>query len=90
MDEEGVVMKEESHRAETPDLEQLPEEMQEALARAGKAMEELPPLEELAALQEAMLGLAEMGALLRGMRVPFQGPEEAVEKPAEAPEDVDP
>jgi hypothetical protein len=90
MDEEGAVTSEETTRAEIPDFADLPEGVREALARARKATEELPPLEELAALQEAMLGLAEMGALLTGMRVASQSADEAVEKPAEEPEDVDP
>jgi hypothetical protein len=84
------VRNEQTTRAEIPDLEDLPEDVQQALARARKATEELPPLEELAALQEAMLGLAEVGALLDGMRLASQGPNEAVEPPAEGPEDTDP
>jgi hypothetical protein len=90
MDEEGVVTDQETPSADISDFEDLPEEVQEALARARKATEELPPLEELAALQEAMLGMAEMGALIAGMRLASQRPDNALEKPAEEPEDVDP
>jgi hypothetical protein len=84
------VTNEESPRLGIPDLGDLSEDVQQALARARKATEELPPLEELAALQEAMLGLAEMGALLNGMRLASQGADEAAEKPPESPEHPDP
>ncbi len=73
----------ESTTAEPPDLENLPEDVQQAMARARRATEELPPLEELAALQEAMLGLAEMSALVGRLREGPGGEEEPGEEPAE-------
>jgi hypothetical protein len=42
-------------------LERLTGDLEQALAQARKAAEELPPLAELPALQEAMVGLAQMG-----------------------------
>jgi hypothetical protein len=72
-----------------PELGTVPEEMAEALARARRATEELPPLEELAALQEAMTGLAEMGALLEGIRLGSGRAGETGQKPAEGPDHVD-
>jgi hypothetical protein len=79
------VSNEDSRPEGFPELEGVPEEMAEALARARRATEELPPLEELVALQEAMTGLAEMGALLDGIRLAC----ERREKPAEGPEHAD-
>lgn len=63
--------------------------MEEALARARKATEEVPPLEELAGLQEAMTGLAEMGALLERMRLACEGTGERREKPTEGADHAD-
>ena len=80
MGERGAVTNDETPRAELPDLEDLPEDVQKAMARARRATEELPPLEELAALQEAMLGLAEMSAVVGRMR-PSPREDEAGEKP---------
>jgi hypothetical protein len=83
--QERQVTNNESTTAEHPDLENLPEDVQQAMARARRATEELPPLEELAALQEAMLGLAEMSALVGRLR---EGPGEdgePGEEPAEKP-----
>jgi hypothetical protein len=67
--EERQVTKDDSLRYKVPELEDLPYDVQEALVRARKATEELPPLEELAALEEAMLGLAEMSAVVGRMRL---------------------
>jgi hypothetical protein len=67
----------------------VPEELEEALARARRATEELPPLEELAALQEAMIGLAEMGALLDGMGLGYRRAGECRERPVEGPDHAD-
>jgi hypothetical protein len=50
----------------------LGEEMEQAMAQARKAMADLPPLEELAALQEAMAGLAGMGSTIEKMRLAAQ------------------
>jgi hypothetical protein len=83
--QERQVKNNESTTAEPPDLEGLPEDVQQAMARARRATEELPPLEELAALQEAMLGLAEMSALVGRLRKGPGGEEESVEEPAEKP-----
>ena len=66
-----------------PVFERLPEDLEEALMHARKATEELPPLEELAALQEAMAGLAQMGAVMGRMRAASQLDEESVENPEE-------
>jgi hypothetical protein len=43
----------------------------------------LPPLDELAALQEAMAGLAQMGAVLQSLRRTSWGNREAEEEPAD-------
>jgi hypothetical protein len=69
-----------------PELGTVPEELSSALARARRATEELPPLEELAALQEAMIGLAEMGSLLDGMGLQYRRTGEGREGPTEGPE----
>ena len=47
------------------------------------ATEELPPLDELAALQEAMAGLAQMGAVLQSLRRTPRENIQAEEKPAD-------
>ena len=67
------------------EFERLPEDLEEALAQARRATEDLPPLEELAALQEAMAGLAQMGAVMRRVRAASQRDEESVENPGEDP-----
>ena len=69
-----------------PVFERLPEDLEEALAQARRATEDLPPLEELVALQEAMAGLAQMGAVMGRMRAASQGDEESVENPGENPD----
>ena len=48
--------------------------------------EDLPPLEELVALQEAMAGLAQMGAVMGRMRAASQRDEESAEKLREDPD----
>jgi hypothetical protein len=68
---------------ESPANEGVSEELEEALARVRGATEELPPLDELAALQEAMAGLAQMGAVLQSLRRTSREDAEAEEKPAE-------
>jgi hypothetical protein len=83
------VSSEDSRPEGFPELGTVPEELAEALARARKATEELSPLEELAALQEAMTGLAEVGALLDGMRLGCERAGEGREKPAEGPDHAD-
>jgi len=72
------VTKGKSDGPEMPDLGGLTEEMEEVIARARKAMAGLPPLEELAGLQEAMAGLARMGALTEKMRRSAEQHEELV------------
>ncbi len=67
-----------SDEPEMPDLGGLAEEMEKAMARARKAVADLPPLEELAALQEAMAGLAQMGALTEKIRLVAEQHEELV------------
>lgn len=81
--QERKVTKSKSTTAEPPDLESLPEDVEQAMARARKATEELPPLEELAALQEAMLGLAGMSALVGRLRRGPRQEDESGEEPAE-------
>ena len=68
------------------DFERLPEDLEEALTQARRATEDLPPLEELAALQEAMAGLAQMGAVMGRMRAASQRDEESVENSGEDPD----
>jgi hypothetical protein len=87
--QERQVTNNESTTAGSPDLENLPEDVQQAMARARRATKELPPLEELAALQEAMLGLAEMSALLGRLRGGPGGEEESGEDAAEKPDSTD-
>jgi hypothetical protein len=53
---------------EAPGLERLSEELEEALARVHGATEGLPPLGELAAVLEAMAGLAQMAAVVQSLR----------------------
>ena len=53
------------------------------LARVRGATEEMPPLDELAALQEAMAGLAQMGAVLQSLRRTSREDAGAEEKPAD-------
>jgi hypothetical protein len=72
-----------SPTAEEPEIEDVSSELEEALARLRGATEELPPLDELAALQEGMAGLAQMGAVLQSLRRRSGESAEAEEKPAE-------
>jgi len=58
---------------EAPELAHLSEELEEALARLHGATEELPPLDELVAMQEAMAGLAQVGAVVQSLRRPREG-----------------
>ena len=54
-------------------LDGVLEQLAQAMTEARKATEDhLPPLEELAALQEAMAGLAQMGAVMGKMRAASQ------------------
>ena len=59
------------------------EQLAEAVTDARKATEELPPLDELAALQEAMAGLAQMGAVLHSLRRTPRDNIQTEEKPAD-------
>ena len=68
---------------ESPAIEDVSQELEDALARLRGATEELPPLDELAALQEAMAGLAQMGAVLQSLRRTSHEDAEAEEKPAD-------
>jgi hypothetical protein len=70
-----------SNEPDRPDPERLAEEMEKAIAQARKATAELPPLEELAALQEAMAGLAQMGALTEKMRLAAEEDQQVPEQP---------
>ena len=54
---------------EVPGLEGLCEELEQALGQVRRATEELPPLEELAMLQETMAGLAQVGSVLGQMQL---------------------
>ena len=75
---------------EAPELERLSEELEEALARVHGATEELPPLDELAAVLEAMAGLAQMGAVVQSLRKACEGDGEAVDDSVEGsnPQDL--
>lgn len=68
---------------EAPELAHLSEELEEALARVHGATEELPPLDELAAVLEAMAGLAQMGAVVQSLRKACEGDGEAGDDPVE-------
>jgi len=68
---------------EAPGLEYRSEELEEALARVHGAPGELPPMNELAAVQEAMAGLAQMGAVVQSVRKACEGEGEAVDDPVE-------
>jgi hypothetical protein len=72
---------------QAPELQALAEEMEGAMAQARKATTDLPPLDELAALQEAMAGLARMGALTEKIRLAAQ---EGEERRDEAETEVEP
>ncbi len=72
-----------SPAAEDPEFEDVSSELEEALDRLRGATEELPPLDELAALQEGMAGLAQMGAVLQSLRRTSREDAEAEEKPAD-------
>jgi hypothetical protein len=72
-----------SPAAEDPEFGDVSSELEEALARLRGATEELPPLDELAALQEGMAGLAQMGAVLQSLRRSPREGAEAEEKPAD-------
>ena len=67
-----------SDEPEMPDLGGLAEEMEKAMAQVRKAVADLPPLEELAAIQEAMAGLAQMGTLTEKIRLVAEQHEELV------------
>jgi len=68
---------------ESPAHEDVSEELEEALARVRGATKETPPLDQLAALQEAMAGLAQMGAVVQSLRRTSQEDVDAEEKPAD-------
>jgi hypothetical protein len=59
------------------------QELAAAVWRLRAATEELPPLDEPAALQEGMAGLAQMGAVLQSLRWSSRESAEAEEKPAD-------
>jgi hypothetical protein len=63
-------------------IEDVSEELENALDRLRGATEELPPLDELAALQEGMAGLAQIGVVLQRLRRTPGGDTEAEERPA--------
>ncbi len=71
-----------SAAAEGPEGEDVWSELEDALARLRGATEELPPLVELAALQEGMAGLAQMGAVLQSLRRSSRESAESEEDPA--------
>ena len=62
-------------------IEDVSEDLENALDRLRGATEELPPLDELAALQEAMAGLAQMGVVLQRLRRTSGEETEAEERP---------
>jgi len=67
-----MMAKRESDRPAISDLDSLAEEMEKAMVQARKAMADLPPLEELAELQEAMAGLAGMGTVIEKLQLAAQ------------------
>jgi hypothetical protein len=67
-----------SDEPEMSDFGDLTEEMENAMAQARKATDELPPLEELAGIQEAMAGLARMGGVVEKMRLAAEEHEELI------------
>jgi hypothetical protein len=67
-----------SDEPEMSDFGDLTEEMENAMAQARKATDELPPLEELAGIQEAMAGLARMGNVVEKMRLAAEKHEELI------------
>jgi hypothetical protein len=72
-----------SPAAEDPEMEDAWSELEEALARLRGVTEELPPLDELAALQAGMAGLAQMGAILQAWRRSSRESADPGEKPAD-------
>jgi len=68
---------------ESPAHEDVSEELEEALARVRGATKETPPLDQLAVLQEAMAGLAQMGAVLHSLRRTPRDNIQTEEKPAD-------
>jgi len=67
------------------ELGDLAEELEKAIGRVRKAMADARPLEELAGLQEAMAGLAQMGALTEKMQLAAMEYEKAVAELAGEP-----
>ena len=80
---ERVVRSDKAAGRDVSHEERVSQRMEEALARLRGATEELPPLDELAALQEAMAGLAQMGAVLQSLRRTPRENIQAEEKPAD-------
>ncbi|MGB3903739.1 MAG: hypothetical protein WBB22_02350 [Anaerolineae bacterium] len=70
---------------EMSELGDLAEELEKAIGRVRKAMAGVTPLEELAGLQEAMAGLAQMGALTEKMQLAAMEYEKAVAELAGEP-----
>jgi hypothetical protein len=68
-DRAHTMTKGKSNELEGTDFNGLTEEMEDAMAQARKAMEDLYPLEELSGIQEAMAGLARMGRVVEKMRL---------------------
>jgi hypothetical protein len=67
-----------SDEPQIPGSDTLAEEIEEAIAQVRRGMADLPPLEELAGLQEALAGLAGMGTIIEKMRLAAQERDELV------------
>jgi hypothetical protein len=72
-----VSLSDDSLAEEVPGLDGLSGELEQALGQVRRAIEELPPLEEVAGLQETMAGLAQVGSVVGRMQL-------AAEQEAEA------
>ena len=61
----------------------VPQELEKPLARLRGATEELLPLDELAAVLEAMAGLTQIGAVVQSLRKACEADGQAVDDPGE-------
>lgn len=65
---------------EVPGLDGLSEDLEQALRQVRRATEELPPLEELAGLQETMAGLSQVGSVVGRMQSAAEQEAEALRR----------
>lgn len=73
-------MSDDSPVEEVPGFEGLSKELERALGHVGRATEELPPLEELAGLQETMAGLSQVGSVVGRMQSAAEQEAEALRR----------